>query len=259
MESITTPTKKSRPKTAQMSNSYLVYSHIFPNGKRYIGITSQSAIKRWGGGRGYKKCPKVYKAIEKYGWENIEHLVLYEGLSKEAAESIERKLIVEFDTIRNGYNIDHGGNAAGTHSIETKRKISEGNRGKKKGPATEERKAHLSKINTGSGNPFYGKHHSEEVREKHSSFMNGNQFNKGNHHTEMFKKWKSEQMHQKYKDGGNPKCKEVVMVDPQGIETVFYSLRNAAETVDVCPATIIKRIKNGTELKGCYWRYRHES
>ena len=242
-----------------MNRTYIVYSHIFPNGKRYIGITSQPVVKRWGGGSGYKQCPKVYKAIKKFGWENVKHFILFEGLQKEEAENIERQLIIEFDTIRNGYNIEHGGNAAGTHSVETKKKISEGGKGKKKGPASADRKAHLSKVNSGECNPFYGKHHSEEVRRKHSSFMSGNQFNKGNHHTEQFKKWKSEQMRQKYKDGGNPRCKEVVMVDPEGIETVFYSLRHAAETIDVCPSTIIKRIRNGTELNGCHWRYNHES
>ena len=69
--------------------TYSVYMHIFPNGKRYIGITSQKPVeKRWySTGGGYRKCNKMWKAIQKYGWENVEHIVLYENLSKAMAES----------------------------------------------------------------------------------------------------------------------------------------------------------------------------
>lgn len=68
-----------------MENNYSVYMHIFPNGKRYIGITSNEVNRRWEKGSGYKKQAKMKNAINKYGWENIEHIVLLCNLSKEEA------------------------------------------------------------------------------------------------------------------------------------------------------------------------------
>ena len=50
------------------------------------------------------------RAIEKYGWENIEHRILLDGLTKEQAEKAEREFIIAYDSIRNGYNASIGGN-----------------------------------------------------------------------------------------------------------------------------------------------------
>ena len=69
-----------------MENNYTVYMHIFPNNKRYIGITSMGVKNRWRKGKGYYKCQLIYKAIQKYGWENIKHEILYEDLTKLTSE-----------------------------------------------------------------------------------------------------------------------------------------------------------------------------
>lgn len=90
------------------SRTYCVYEHIFPNGKRYIGISSD-AEKRWRNGKGYKKQTKVAKAIKKYGWDNIEHNIIVDNVAKEQAETLERYLIAELHTIDNGYNVAIGG------------------------------------------------------------------------------------------------------------------------------------------------------
>lgn len=239
-------------------NNYTVYEHIFPNGKRYIGVTKQSVNKRWGNGNGYKDCPKVYGAIQKYGWENVKHNILYEGLTKTEAESKEIELIAFYNTTKEGYNIEYGGNVVGTHSEETKRKISEGNKGKKKGPCSEERKRKLSKLNSGTGNPFFGRHHTKEVREAQSEFMRNNTYFKGHHHSEDFKKMKSKQMHEKYKDGKNPRCRTVLMKDSNGKETIFYSLRQATRQTGIALTTLQKAVKNQQQLNGCQWRYANE-
>ena len=89
--------------------------------------------------------------------------------------------------------------------------------------------------------------------------MKGNAFFKGHHHSDEFKKMKSEQMREKYKDGGNPRCKRVCMTTREGAETVFYSLRKAAETADVSVGTMFKLVKYGIEKDGCTWRYMNES
>ena len=243
----------------KMSSNYSVYRHIFPNGKSYIGITSQPLEKRFENGRGYKKCPKMNNAILKYGWNNIEHELLFSGLSKEDAEAKEIELIAFYGSVENGYNTDHGGNTSGTHSIETRSKISIGGKGKKKPPVSKERKQYLSEYFSGSRNPFYNKHHSEETKTKQSEFMKGNQHNKGNHHTEEFKRNKSELMKDKYSNGGNPRCKAVICTDGNGDKTSFYSLRKAAQELGNNVSSLHKAVKNHSLYCGCYWGYENEN
>ena len=91
-----------------MKNGYCVYCHTFPNGKRYIGITN-NAENRWRNGNGYKHQKKIWNAIVKYGWDNIRHEILIDGITKEKAQELEKKLIAEFDSIKNGYNVSSGG------------------------------------------------------------------------------------------------------------------------------------------------------
>lgn len=93
--------------------SYSVYMHIFPNNKYYIGLTKQFPNDRWGvNGIGYKNQP-VYSAIKYFGWNNIEHKILYSGLSGKEAHDKEIELIEKYDSIENGYNISIGGGMGG--------------------------------------------------------------------------------------------------------------------------------------------------
>lgn len=104
--------------------NYFVYMHTFPNGKRYIGITIQTPEKRWERGSGYKGAV-VYNAIQKYGWDNIKHEVLFSGLTQEQAEQKERELIAQYQSADrdHGYNIALGGNHRGKTSDTTKEKL----------------------------------------------------------------------------------------------------------------------------------------
>ena len=90
-----------------MEREYSVYCHTFPNGKKYIGISCECE-KRWNNGNGYNSQPKMKKAIKKYGWENIRHDIVLDGLSKEQANKLEKYLIAELNTIQNGYNVTIG-------------------------------------------------------------------------------------------------------------------------------------------------------
>lgn len=165
----------------ELSGSYIVYRHTFPNGKVYIGITKQRPNARWGAkGQGYKECPRMANAISKYGWDNVIHEILFEGLKKEDAEKIEIELIGAHHSNEEkyGYNIANGGNCSGTHSVETRRLISEHNKGKKKPPCTDENKKKYSLMYSGEGNPFYGKHHSNETKDKISKSRIGNDWAK---------------------------------------------------------------------------------
>ena len=71
--------------------TYVVYEFTFPDGKKYYGRT-YNVEARWQGGRGYK-TQKVGKAIEKFGWENVEKRIIAKNLTKENAEKIEHSLI----------------------------------------------------------------------------------------------------------------------------------------------------------------------
>ena len=107
---------------------YSVYIHTTPNKKRYVGMTSMPVDRRWDKGNGYRYQTLFYRAIVKYGWDNIIHEVVAEGLTKDEAVALEMHLIDLYDTINPefGYNQTAGGEGhAGTPlSSETRRKLS---------------------------------------------------------------------------------------------------------------------------------------
>lgn len=110
-----------------MSDKFIVYVHRNKvNNKVYVGITSQNAKRRWINGKGYKKQPKFYNAIEKYGWDNFEHTIVAEGLTRYQACKLEQQLINELHSIddKYGYNIGLGGEGPESVSDETKKKTS---------------------------------------------------------------------------------------------------------------------------------------
>lgn len=100
---------------------WLVYIHTVPkeisgydHDKYYVGITCQKPIERWGKyGTGYRE-QIFYKAIEKYGWENIKHDILYTNLNHEEACQKEIELISSYKSNERkyGYNITSGGGGA---------------------------------------------------------------------------------------------------------------------------------------------------
>ena len=103
-------------------NDYVVYMHVNKaNGKRYIGI-SKNPIARWANGKGYYRNKHFSDAINKYGWNNFDHLILYTDLTKKEAGEIEQHLIKEYRTQdkRYGYNLTSGGEAF-LHSEESKK------------------------------------------------------------------------------------------------------------------------------------------
>ena len=119
---------------------YTVYKHTTPSNKVYIGLTKQTVSRRWRKGEGYRKNIHFYRAIKKYGWDNIKHEILATNLSKEDAKRLEIQLIAEYNSTnpKFGYNITKGGDCREV-SKETIERIRIANTGKKRSPEQRQR------------------------------------------------------------------------------------------------------------------------
>ena len=99
-------------------NNYCVYKHTSPSGKVYIGITGRKPSERWKDGKGYKHQKYFYNAIKKYGWNNFEHEILIDHITREEAKEKldihfldEQQFIEQYHSYfeEHGYNISKGG------------------------------------------------------------------------------------------------------------------------------------------------------
>lgn len=126
---------------------YTVYVHTCPNGKRYVGMTKLKPAYRWNDGKGYDHCTDFYSAIMEFGWRNISHEIIENKLTKEEAESLERRMIEFYrsNDPRYGYNSHSGGISGGKANSVTK--------------------SRMSKAQSGINNPMFGRHLSDEAKE----------------------------------------------------------------------------------------------
>lgn len=129
------------------NRTWYIYCHTAPNGKRYIGQTRTVPEVRWRNGHGYATQPYFKRAIDKYGWDNIKHVVLCSVSNQEYADFLEQWFIEKWDTTNpdKGYNCAKGG--AGPTGVTW----------------DDERKRAFSEYMSGESNPMYGRHHSPET------------------------------------------------------------------------------------------------
>ena len=223
-----------------MERTYKLYVHICPNEKRYYGITKQRPEQRWRNGYGYKNNQYFTRAIEKYGWDNITHEILFDGLTESEAKELEQYYIQWYNTANRdyGYNITLGGEGGnGFHpSEETKKKISENN-----------------------ARYWEGKHLSEEHKQKLSEAKKGIQFSE-KHKQKMSEVKKGENNHWYGKTGKDaPSVRSVICLTTKRI---FHTVREAEKYYNTDNSTIIKcckgkrkscgKLPDGTKL---VWRY----
>lgn len=104
--------------------TWRVYMHRTPDGRVYIGATSQEVEKRWKAGY---HGGRFKEAIDLYGWEQMDHIVVRKGLTLEEASAWEQEMIRLYDATnpKYGYNSSPGGFAGHLQSEETKAKIRE--------------------------------------------------------------------------------------------------------------------------------------
>jgi group I intron endonuclease len=150
-----------------MSGAWSVYIHTSPSNKVYVGITSQNPLKRWGNGNNYSKHRYFFAAIQKYGWDNFKHEILFYNLTESDAKQKEIELIARYKSNNRefGYNLTQGGDGVKgyVHTEKTKKKIGEVVRERY---STPEARKELSIRMKGENNPFYNKQLSEEHKEK---------------------------------------------------------------------------------------------
>lgn len=157
-----------------MDRKYMVYKYTSPDGKVYIGCTSEDMDTRWS--KGYCHNSDLRSDIKNFGKDNFKREILASDLTEGDAYSMEQELIHKYRAINSDsiYNISNGGKGNPgyhhTHTEEAKRKIREDSLGRHH---TEETKKKLSDTRKGDRNPMYGKHPSEETRRKLSESRKG--------------------------------------------------------------------------------------
>lgn len=131
---------ESAPKTCNVIGIYGLQNKVKPD-KWYIG-QSYNIIKRWVVDYKRLKCsrqPKIYNAIKKYGYDGFNKIIL-EVCPSDQSTINEREIfyIKFYDSIKKGYNLKEGG-SHGTHTDETRKKLSISNTGKIHSEKTKEK------------------------------------------------------------------------------------------------------------------------
>ena len=75
-----------------MENNYTVYQHVTPDGMYYFGQTN-NIKRRWRNNGVEYKGTALQPYIDEFGWDNIQHIVLFKDQTKENALWIEDFLI----------------------------------------------------------------------------------------------------------------------------------------------------------------------
>ena len=171
------------------NNKYCVYIHSCKiSNKAYIGITNQSPKKRWGtnGIRYLEKYPNgeyvqpvFARAINKYAdWDNDwDHIIFMDNLSEDDAKQIEMRLIALFKTNvcrygddAMGYNCTDGGEGCSGRpcSEQMRKRLSEARMGENNPMYGVRLTGDKNPMHgrTGDKHPNYGKHLSEETKQK---------------------------------------------------------------------------------------------
>jgi len=143
-----------------MNYSIYVIKNLI-NKKVYVGRTYKNVHRRFKEHltsihRSAAGCRHLVNAIRQYGIHNfyVEFLCCTEN--ENTSFDLEKIFIKRFNSIENGYNLLDGGKQF-RHSTETITRISNSMKGK----------------HTGKNNPFYGKTHTDETREKISRINTG--------------------------------------------------------------------------------------
>ena len=154
------------------TESGVVYLLTSPSGKQYVGQTWDYETRMTSYRRGCSQSQRIlFRAIAKYGWGNFTAVKIVQGIeTQDLLDKIETAYIKAFNTlVPNGYNMTTGGEG-GKPCAETRKKMSESQRGNKnrkgKPHSHETRKKLSAKLSGGK--------HSPETRAKISASLRDN-------------------------------------------------------------------------------------
>src|ERR1700688_540434 len=101
---------------------YLITNTV--NGKRYIGQTSLTLGERWSLHKSrHSQCTAIKSAVDKYGFSNFEISILFDNLTKELADELEKEYIVRYNSHPPyGYNLTDGGDGLFNPSQEIRKR-----------------------------------------------------------------------------------------------------------------------------------------
>ena len=225
-----------------------LYIHINKvNNKKYVGITKENPKRRWRrNGDGYKN-QTFGRAIEKYGWENFEHKILFSNLNELEAINKEKFVIKYYSTYNPnfGYNMTFGGESY-KHTEESKKKSSEAKIGLYVGENNPNYGNHALQ---GENHPFYGKQRNEETKEKISKSLkeyfekDGVHPMKGKHHTLKSKQQMSESHKNIFDIKKHPKAKMVICNNK-----IYDCITYCANDYDINPKTMQAWLKGTNNM-----------
>ena len=208
---------------------YCVYCH-----KKYIGITCRKPSERWQNGNGYKNNQHFFRAIQKYGWHNFSHEILYTDLGKSEAEQLEIQIIREYHATDPdfGYNIENGGNGTDKFTDEIKQKISDALKGH---VCTSETRQKISKAKKGRPSQKRGRMPPEFVEKNRLAHLGQTPWNKG-------RQWTADE---RAKCGGKAvRCIE--------LNKMYRTAHEAGADLNIDFSSICKCVKGKAKTAGGY-------
>ena len=206
-------------------------------GKIYFGYTKQSLIFRLNKHNSNTSGCKILKSsIKKYGIDTFNIELIHEFDSVYEARTTEIYLIALHRTNIcrypncNGMNMTDGGDGSDGRicSEETKRKISESNKGKQ----------------SGVNHPLYGKKHSEQSKQKMSESTKGNK--------NMLGKTHSKESKQKMSNSRIDKKKVGRYTINNIFINIFNSIQEAQRETGISATNIVKVCKGKHKSAGGY-------
>ena len=216
------------------SKNWIIYEHISPSGKIYVGITSYSVATRWGteGHKYLSKSNSRYlhpifaKAILKYGWNNFKHIIIASNLGEMTAKNMEKDLIAFNKAKGISYNITDGGDGV-----------------------------------TGI---YYSARHKEQISISLKNFYkkHGHPL-KGFKHNDISKKRMSESQKSlwtpEYRESQRRKhYKPIIAIDSNRNRIDFESTLTASRELNVPTTSIWRHLKSGKPYKGYIFYYLQE-
>lgn len=136
----------------------VIYKIESPNKKVYIGRANDfnrrmiehksNSSKKYGEKYNYA----LYKAIRKYGWDNMKKEIIFETDDENLLKKLEEEFILAYDSVKKGYNNMYGSDGGDVYTNFP------------------ERLERMKKINSekfsGEKNPMYGKTHKDCTTQK---------------------------------------------------------------------------------------------